>query len=279
VSVLDENIPGVMADRSQLQQVIMNLAVNARDAMPEGGKLAISTTWTDGEELPTDGAPRPVDGYVRMCISDTGHGMDAEMRMKIFDPFFTTKETGKGTGLGLFIVHSVVANHGGKINIYSEPGKGTRFSVYLPATREAVEAGKIASGDISGSGTILVIDDEPDILALCGDLLGTLGYDVLVAGNGADGVALFKEHDRDIALVLLDMIMPKMGGEAVFRELKNIRPGVKVLLSSGYSPDGYEGIDILIREGVGGFISKPFSRNAIGLAIRNVIAPPSKQAC
>ncbi|HEY5996506.1 MAG TPA: ATP-binding protein, partial [Candidatus Deferrimicrobiaceae bacterium] len=168
VSVLDENIPGVMADRSQLQQVIMNLAVNARDAMPEGGKLTISTTWTDGEELPSNGSPRPVDGYVRMCLSDTGHGMDAETRMKIFDPFFTTKETGKGTGLGLFIVHSVVANHGGKINIYSEPGEGTRFSVYLPATHEAAEAGKIDSGDISGSGTILVIDDEPDILALCG---------------------------------------------------------------------------------------------------------------
>jgi signal transduction histidine kinase/CheY-like chemotaxis protein len=278
VSVLDESIPGVMADPSQLQQVVMNLAVNARDAMPGGGKLTISTTWTDGEELVSEGSPRPADGYVRMSLSDTGHGMDAETRMKIFDPFFTTKETGKGTGLGLFIVHSVVANHGGKINIYSEPGEGTRFSVYFPATHEAAESGKIDSGDIFGSGTILVIDDEPDILALCGDLLGTLGYDVLVAGSGADGVALFREHDKDIALVLLDMIMPKMGGEAVFRELKKLRPDVKVLLSSGYSPDGYEGIDTLIREGVGGFISKPFSRKAIGLAIRNMIAPPSKNA-
>jgi signal transduction histidine kinase/ActR/RegA family two-component response regulator len=277
-AVLDENVPGVTGDPSQLQQVIMNLAVNARDAMPGGGKLTVSTNWTDGEEFPAEGSAPPPDGYVRLCVSDTGHGMDAATRLKIFDPFFTTKETGKGTGLGLFIVHSVVANHGGKINIYSEEGQGTRFSVYLPATRETAGAEEAESGEIFGSGTILVIDDEPDILALCGDLLSTLGYDVIVAGGGAEGIALFKERGDAIALVLLDMIMPKMGGEAVFRALKAHRPDVKVLLSSGYSPDGYEGIDTLIREGVGGFISKPFSRKAIGLAIRKLLPAAPEMA-
>jgi signal transduction histidine kinase/CheY-like chemotaxis protein len=271
VARLEEKLPPILGDASQLQQVIVNLSVNARDAMADGGRMVLSTSWTDGEELPANGHPRPAEGYVKLSISDTGHGMDAATRQKIFDPFFTTKETGKGTGLGLFIVHSVVANHHGTINIYSEPGEGTRFSIYLPATRETIQEIPSAATELKGSGTILVIDDEPDILELCKDLLSSLGYEVLTAGSGAEGTAIYLEKSRDISLVLLDLIMPKMGGEAVFKALKAHRPDVKVLLSSGYTPDGYEGIDSLIAEGVAGFVSKPFSRKAIAEAIRKAL--------
>jgi signal transduction histidine kinase/ActR/RegA family two-component response regulator len=266
-ALLDGSVPCVLGDRSQLQQVIVNLAVNARDAMPDGGKLVLSTNWCDGEELRSSGTVPPSDGYVRLCVSDTGHGMDAETRMKLFDPFFTTKETGKGTGLGLFIVHSIVANHGGTINVYSEPGYGTGFSIYLPATSEPVSADHEPVDEVRGAGTILVIDDEADILALCTDLLGSLGYAVITAGSGAEGIERYKERPDEISLVLLDMIMPRMGGEAVFRALKAFRSDVKVLLCSGYNPEGFEGIDALVREGVAGFIAKPFSRKSIGRAI------------
>jgi PAS domain S-box-containing protein len=271
VARLDESAPWTLADRSQLEQVIVNLAVNARDAMPEGGRLHISTDRSDGEELPRNGHPPPADGYVKLCVSDTGHGMDAETRRKVFDPFFTTKEAGKGTGLGLFIVHSIVANHGGVINIYSEPGQGTRFSVYLPATSEGPAAETDVEDEVGGTGTILVIDDEPDVLDLCRDMLASLGYTPLAAGNGDDGLRLFDENRDSISLVLLDLVMPKMGGEAVFRKLKEVAPDVKVVLSSGYSPDGYEGIDTLIGEGIAGFLSKPFSRKGLGRAIRKAI--------
>lgn len=272
VANLDESIPFVLGDSSHLQQVIVNLAVNARDAMPAGGKLAIGTRRSDGEELPPGNRPPAKEGYVRLSLSDTGCGMDPETRRKVFDPFFTTKEAGKGTGLGLFIVHSVVVNHGGAINLYSEPGQGTHFSIYLPATAESrTEVHEIAA-DLSGSGTILVIDDESSILELCVDLLASLGYETITASSGEEGLARFAENRDRISLVLLDLIMPKMGGEAVFRALRAQKPDVKVLVSSGYTPDGYDGIDALIREGAAGFVPKPFSRRAIGLAIRDALA-------
>lgn len=213
-------------------------------------------------------------GLLKLSISDTGVGMDTETQRRIFDPFFTTKETGKGTGLGLYIVHSIVNNHGGYINLYSEPLKGTQFNIYLPATSDEAMNESRQTEDIRGSGTILVIDDEPDIRELCRDILEPLGYEVLLAVSGIDGINVFRQMKDKISLVVLDMIMPKMGGSEVFQALRNIRPEVKILLCSGYSKEGFAGIDKLLKIGMTAFVQKPFTRQSIGRAIKKILAEP-----
>ncbi|MDA8099038.1 MAG: ATP-binding protein [Nitrospiraceae bacterium] len=275
VTALDESLPVTDADASQLQQVIINLAVNARDAMPKGGRLIIETALVSDRSLTTgDGHPEE-RGFIRLSIADTGSGIDAETQTKIFDPFFTTKEAGKGSGLGLYIVHSIVNNHGGYINLYSEPGKGTRFNIYLPVTRVAVQPANDELTDIRGSGTILVIDDEPHVRELCRDILTSLGYTVFLAENGVSGIAQFRERRGDISLVILDMVMPKMGGSEVFRSLKTIDAAVPVLLYSGYSNNNFSGINELLRQGAAGFVQKPFSLQDIGMAIKKALSRPS----
>lgn len=273
VTGLADSLPLIRADATQLQQVIMNLAVNARDAMPDGGVLTIETAAVGTENGAANDVPDANTGFVKISVSDTGTGMDIETQRKIFDPFFTTKETGKGTGLGLYIVHSVISNHGGYINLYSEKDKGTRFSIYLPITKvDAADDGQQTEIDIRGAGTILIIDDDNDIRELCKDMLGPLGYSVISAGSGNDGVNLFRQLKDDIKLVILDMIMPKMGGNEVFQALKTIKPDVKVLLCSGYSYNGFAGIDKLLQSGVKRFIQKPFTRQAIAAAIKKILA-------
>lgn len=269
---LKEDIPKIMADPSQIQQVIMNLAVNARDAMPDGGRLTIETSIVGTENGAANGMPFDKGGFIKLSISDTGTGMDTETQRKIFDPFFTTKETGKGTGLGLYIVHSVISNHGGYINLYSEPLKGTRFNIYLPITKasDIEESGE--AEDIVGSGTILVIDDEADIRELCRDMLEPLGYTVLLSGSGSDGINLFRTMKDRISLVILDMIMPKMGGSEVFQALKTIKPDIKIILCSGYSHEGFAGIDKLLKSGAVGFVQKPFTRHSIAQAIKKALS-------
>jgi PAS domain S-box-containing protein len=268
---LSNDIPAINADPSQIQQVIVNLAINARDAMPDGGKLFIETSAISAEDdVPGDmGAVR--QGFIKLSVADTGTGIDVETQSKIFDPFFTTKEVGKGTGLGLYMVHSIINNHGGYINLYSEPLKGTQFNIYLPVSRltEPEEANDIRS--VKGTGTILVIDDEADVRELCKDLLKTLGYSVLPADSGSAGIRIYRERKDEIALVILDMIMPKMGGREVFQTLKMINPEVKVLLCSGFSQNGFAGIEELLRKGAVEFVQKPFSRQAIGLAIKKAL--------
>ena len=272
VTNLRKELPKVKADAAQVQQVILNLAVNARDAMPHEGRLTIETD----SDTAGDGVSNPVvaekSGFIKVSVSDTGTGMDKGTQGRIFDPFFTTKETGKGTGLGLYMVHSIVTHHGGYINLYSEPGRGTRFNIYLPV---ALDAESIAPDEISelrGTETILVVDDEAYVREMCRDILAPLGYEVLLAEGGSDCIDIFSRHRERISIIVLDMIMPKMGGNQVFQAVRAIKSDVKVLLCSGYSSNGFAGIDKLLRGGANGFIQKPFSRQDIALAIRKALS-------
>ncbi len=271
VTKLREALPLTVADPSQLQQVILNLVVNARDAMPDGGKVTLETTVVAPGNGFANNPHTPAQEYIKMSVSDTGEGIDADTQSKIFDPFFTTKEVGKGTGLGLYIVHSVISNHGGYINVYSEPRKGTQFNLYLPLAKSTVTEGTFVEVDIAGTETILVIDDEPHVRDLCNDMLTSLGYRVLVAGSGNAGISLYREKKSEISLVILDMIMPRKGGNEVFAALKTINNQVKILLYSGYSHNNYAGISELLEQGASGFIQKPFSLQDIGIAIRNAL--------
>jgi CheY-like chemotaxis protein len=210
-------------------------------------------------------------GFIKLSVADTGTGIDIATQSKIFDPFFTTKDVGKGTGLGLYMVHSIITNHGGYINLYSEPLRGTQFNIYLPVSRLTEPEEAYDNQSLQGSGTILVIDDESDVRELCKDLLKTLGYRILLADSGSAGINIYRERKDEISLVILDMIMPKMGGREVFQTLKMINPEVKVLLCSGFSQNGFAGIEELLRKGAVEFVQKPFSRQAMGLAIKRAL--------
>ncbi len=269
---LKNNIPNIMADSTQMQQVIMNLAVNARDAMPDGGKLIIETSIVGAENGAANGIIADKSGFIKLSISDTGVGMDKNTQRNVFDPFFTTKEIGKGTGLGLYIVHSIIANHNGYINLYSESDKGTRFNIYLPITKDKVIEKSKQDMDIKGTETILVIDDNTDIRDLCVDMLTPLGYTVLTAESGSEGINIFRSRKDNISLVILDMIMPKMEGSEVFQALKTIKSDVKIILCSGYSSNGFAGIDKLLKSGANKFIQKPFTRHSIAHAIKKALS-------
>lgn len=269
---LTEDIPLIMADPSQMHQVIMNLAVNARDAMPEGGRLTIETSLVGKENGAANGLSIGKGGFVKLSISDTGTGIDKDLQKRIFDPFFTTKDVSKGTGLGLYIVHSIINNHGGYINLYSEPNKGTRFNIYLPVTqaKDIKETDSIL--DLHGTGTILIIDDEADIRELGMDMLEPLGYKVLLAQNGIEGINIFRDMKDEISLVILDMIMPNMGGSEVFQAIRTIKDDAKIIICSGYSDKGFAGIDKLLKAGAAAFIQKPFTRNTIANAVKKALS-------
>ncbi|MDA8423239.1 MAG: ATP-binding protein [Nitrospiraceae bacterium] len=268
---LDASLP-TTADPSQLQQVIINLAVNARDAMPDGGTLTVETAVADPATGVSSLAPAHGPGFIKLSVSDTGMGIGPDAQSRIFDPFFTTKEVGKGTGLGLYIVHSIITNHGGYINVYSEPRKGTRFNIYLPISTDASIEARSEAMDISGNETVLIIDDEPHVRDLCKDMLVPLGYTVLIADSGSHGIKLYREHQAKISLVILDIIMPQMGGNEVFHALKTINKYVPILLYSGYSHNNFSGINDLLKSGAAGFIQKPFSTQDLGIAIRKALS-------
>ena len=269
--ILEDDLPPIKADPSQIQQVIMNLAINARDAMPEGGTLTIKTSKVGKENGAANGL-RSDNGFIRLTVSDTGRGIEKDMQSKIFDPFFTTKDKGSGTGLGLYIVHSIVTNHGGYINLYSEPNQGTRFNIYFPSFKGQLKDEKEPdTEELKGSGTILVIDDEEEIRELTKDLLTPLGYNVVTASSGPEGVSVYRSKKDEIVAVVLDMIMPKMNGAEVFQRLQNIDPDVKVLLCSGYSNEGLAGIKELLRSGAKGFVQKPFTRKTLAKTLKEVL--------
>lgn len=264
---LDPSLPNIKAEATQIQQVIMNLAVNARDAMPDGGRLIIETFGAGKKNGTANGFSSP-EGFVKLTISDTGSGMEEDIAQKVFDPFFSTKSRGTGTGLGLYIVHSIVTNHGGYINLYSEPGRGSRFNVYFPASPEGpAEDEPVKEEDMKGTGTVLVIEDEPDVRELTTDVLRRLGYSVVAASDGREGIRTYREGKGRIDVVVLDMIMPLMNGTEVFQVLKTIDPGVRVVLVSGYSREGFTGINRLIKSGAKCFVQKPFTQKALARAI------------
>jgi PAS domain S-box-containing protein len=258
----------VEADRAQMEQVLMNLYVNAWHAMPGGGEISLQT---DNVFLADKGEGFLAAGrYVKITVSDTGMGMDAQTRERIFDPFFTTKAMGRGTGLGLATVYGIIQGHKGMIDLTSEPGRGTTFDIYLPATDKAmVEEAPPQQEAPRGAETILLVDDEAIVLEVAGEMLQHLGYRVHCVGSGQEALAVYHEKKDEIALVILDMVMPGMSGGVTFDHLKQINPQVRVLLSSGYSIDG-EARGILDR-GCKGFLQKPFLLDKLSRHVRNVL--------
>jgi CheY-like chemotaxis protein len=248
----------------------MNLYLNALQAMPSSGTL---TTRTGNVTIDQDQySPYYVKAgnYVKIMITDTGIGMDEDIQQRIFDPFFTTKEMGRGTGLGLASVYGIVKNHEGFINVFSKKGQGTKFEIYLPASGKAVPPAKKASEKfVKGRETVLLVDDEDMIIDVGTRMLKKLGYQVFIARDGKEAVEIFKKHPQEIDLVVLDMIMPKMGGGETYDRIKKIKPDVKVLLSSGFSING-QASEILNR-GCNGFIQKPFNLQNLSQNLRAIL--------
>jgi len=268
--------PGMIrADKSQIEQILMNLAVNAQDAMPDGGSLTIETKPVTLDAHVAARFPDIVPGdYVCLLISDTGTGMDPKTAQQIFDPFFTTKEMGKGTGLGLSTVYGIVRQHGGHIQVYSEPNQGTVFQVYFPVSSEDVAAEPPAKTDrkpvMGGHETILVAEDEAIVRDLTHAMLSQLGYRVLVAETAKKCLDLAKAHGDSIDLLLTDVVMPEMSGKELHAQIAKLNPDIRVLFMSGYTANiiAHRGI---LDEGVQ-FIQKPFSLQALAEKIRHVLA-------
>ncbi len=268
---LQADLPTVEADAGQLQQVLLNLCVNARDAMPAGGTLTIESK---AKTITPDFARASVDAesgpYVVLTVTDTGMGMDRETAERVFEPFFTTKEEGKGTGLGLSMAYGVIKNHGGFLLVEGELGKGATFEIYLPASgKPELRETPATDAPIGGDELILVVDDEKAIRELAREMLDSFGYRVIAVENGIEAIEVFKERADDIDLVILDMVMPKMGGRETFLKLREMSPAVKVILSTGYSQVGRA--QEILDEGVMGFIQKPYQVNTLLATVRNVL--------
>jgi PAS domain S-box-containing protein len=265
----------VEVDRGQMEQVMFNLYLNAWQSMPAGGDLYIETkniTLDEGYVKPYTVKPGE---YVKISVTDTGPGMDEKTKERIFEPFFTTKEMGRGSGLGLASIYGIIKNHNGFINVYSERGHGTTFNIYLPALVKEVDRNKKSIRAIKGSENILIVDDEDAVISVCRELLETLGYKVITASSGKDAVEIYRSNREKINLVILDMIMPDMGGGETFALMKIIDPNIKVILSSGYSLNG-QAADIM-KQGCQSFIQKPFSIDELSKKVREVLDSNHKE--
>ncbi|MBI5632604.1 MAG: PAS domain S-box protein [Nitrospirae bacterium] len=263
----------VMADSGQVEQVLMNLATNARDAMPMGGILAIRTEKiTIGSDfVKMHGCERPGE-YALVSVTDTGIGMDAETQKKIFEPFFTTKELGRGTGLGLAMVYGIIQQHGGSLSVYSEPGRGTTFRIYLPlAAQAAAEEKQVGPGEqpVKGTETILLAEDDEPLRRLATSVLEEYGYTVIAAVDGEDAVGKFKENRDKIGLLIFDLVMPNKNGKDAYEEIRLISPDMKIIFSSGYTPDILRG-KISLGDEVS-IIFKPFSPLELLRKVRSVL--------
>ncbi len=272
VTVLAPDLGRVKADPNQLEQVIVNLAVNARDAMPEGGKLTIETANVDLDEGFAQAHLGSVPGaYAMLAVTDTGSGMDATVRAHLFEPFFTTKEVGKGTGLGLATVYGIVKQSDGYISVYSEPGHGSSFKIYLPrvATPAGAAAGPQKGGPARGTETVLVVEDEPAVLSLSRRALEAQGYVVLAASDAAAALRVVERHGGMIHLLLTDVVMPGLSGRELADQLAGQRPGIRVLYMSGYPGDA------VVQHGTlptgSAFLQKPFSPDGLARKVRDVL--------
>ena len=270
--VLDPALGNVTADAGQLEQVIVNLVVNARDAMPTGGRLTIKTTNLDADESDPAGDGTHRSG-VMLVISDTGPGMDDSTRAQAFDPFFTTKETGKGTGLGLATVYGIVTQSGGSIRIDSTPGHGTTFTIQLPRTDSpelsAIGSAGASEESLEGSETILLVEDDDGVRALVTDVLERHGYRVLVAALPSEAIAIAASDAGEIELLLTDVVMPEMSGRELCETLTASRPMLRTLYMSGYTDEelGHRGV---LDEGVA-LIQKPFEPTALAHKLREIL--------
>ncbi|MEA5113858.1 MAG: PAS domain S-box protein [Geobacteraceae bacterium] len=263
----------VMADRGQIEQVLMNFITNARDSMPQGGNLSIDVSFVsmDTGFVKVNGFGKP-GTYACVTVADTGCGMDEETQKKIFEPFYTTKEVGKGTGLGMFIIYGIVKQHNGYINLYSEPGNGTTFRVYLPLTTGEdlkVSENKLNRQPLGGTETVLLVEDDATVRELHRIILEDAGYTVIEAIDGQDGLAKFGEHRSIIDLLATDVIMPKIDGKRLHQEIERVRPGMKVLFMSGYTRDIV--IDKGITDNQSNFITKPVTTSELLLKVRNIL--------
>jgi PAS domain S-box-containing protein len=257
-------------DKGQIEQVLLNIYVNAWQAMTGGGYLYLETQNIILDESFAHRYSVKPGRYVKISVTDTGAGMDEKTRERIFDPFFTTKEMGRGTGLGLASAYGIIKGHGGFINVYSEKSRGTTFGIYLPASEKEIQAEKMPVGEVhKGHETILLVDDEDMIINVSREILETLGYNVIVANNGEAAIETYREKKDEIDLVILDMIMPGIGGGEVFDILKTSNPRIKVILSSGYSVDGRPAK--MLERGCSGFIQKPYTMSDLSHAIRTVL--------
>jgi len=260
----------VEVDVGQIEQVLLNLYINAWQAMPGGGELYLETqniTLDENYVRPFKVKPGP---YVKISVTDTGVGMDETTKQRIFEPFFTTKEGNRGTGLGLASAYGIIKNHGGIITVYSEKGRGTTFNIYLPASeKEAIKQEKLAEGVLKGGETILFVDDEEMIIKTGKELLETLGYKVLIAKSGKEVIEIYRAKNEQIDMVILDTVMPDIGGGEIYDMLKKINPDIKVLLSSGYSMN--DEIKEILERGCDGFIQKPFTLKELSRKIRKIL--------
>jgi nitrogen-specific signal transduction histidine kinase len=263
---LTPNAQLVKADMGQIEQVLMNLAVNARDAMPQGGKLIIETRsvrLAEGD-IQTNPEVRP-GSYVMLAVSDTGHGMDEATKARVFEPFFTTKEVGKGTGLGLATVYGIIKQTGGHVTVYSEPGHGSTFKVYLPGTEEAVTPPAPAPTAVAPSGkeTVLLVEDEELVRIVSRQVLHQAGYTVREAKHGREALQLSEEELDEVTLTVTDVVMPEMGGRELGEQLLKRKPGMKMLYVSGYTDKAVTSNGLLVQNMA--FLEKPFTPPVPGL--------------
>ncbi len=274
----DPELDPFEGDAGQIEQMILNLLLNAGDAMPGGGNLEIETHNVGHEEISSEIFTPRQGRYLQISVHDTGNGMDAETRERIFEPFFTTKEMGRGTGLGLASVYGTVKGHGGYVEVESEIGKGSTFTIYLPVTRRRAECGGGPGKEPAGTkqarmsrGTVLLIDDEQSVRKVAADILDKLRFETIATGRGEEALAIYREKREEISLVILDIVMPGMGGSEVFQELRSFDPAVKVLVCSGYSIRGEA--DRLLGLEANGFIQKPFSLESLEDSIDEILGP------
>ena len=272
LTVLPSGLGLVKGDPGQIEQVIMNLAVNARDAMPNGGNLTLETANVELDEAYARGhMPVEPGSYVMLAVTDTGCGMDASTQAHVFEPFFTTKEPGKGTGLGLATVYGIVKQHGGNIWIYSEPAQGTAVKIYLPRVEMGaakVESHRAAGRELRGSETILVVEDEPDVRSLVVRLLRSMGYWVLEASRPDEALMVCLRHKGPVHLLLTDVVMPQMSGRDLLDRLRPLRPDIRVLFTSGYTE---EALHRKVLKPDTAFLQKPFTEEALARKVRDVL--------
>jgi CheY-like chemotaxis protein len=278
----------VYADPRQIEQILMNLAVNARDAMPEGGRLLIETKNVVLDKAYCTVYPYTRPGkYVQISITDNGTGMDTETLQRIFEPFFTTKEVGQGTGLGLAVVYGIVKQHEGFIESESELGRGTTFKIYFPAVDEAIDDIEEPQGEQyefvpGGTETILIAEDEPSLRALTQDILKELGYRVLIAKDGEEALKLYKLHYQEIDLVLMDIVMPRKSGPEAYKQMRDFGGDVPVIFMTGYSTDvvlnKFNSQNEVILEDHSIVIQKPYNSAVLGLKVSEVLNKYSAQS-
>ena len=260
----------VEVDRGQIEQVLLNIFVNAWQAMPGGGDLYLETQNVTMDARDANLRELAPGRYVKLTVTDTGAGMDEKTRLRVFEPFFTTKEMGRGTGMGLASAYGIIKGHGGTITVYSEKGEGTTFNLYLPASDKNVHAdGAAELQPTGGTETILLVDDEEVVTEVTGMLLAELGYRVITAGGGREALDIYNQKHAEIDLVIIDMIMPGMSGSDTFDGLKGINPSIRAILSSGYSLNGKA--QAIMDKGVRVFLQKPYRLQSLARAIRKAL--------